>query len=224
MVNYPKKSDYMTLKFRSIKHLPWSPGVHSDDKIAKNLDKLIGEQCIITEKLDGSNVMVSKHGVTSRGGNKNPWDENMWRYNSIFNRIRLKGPEHVLYFENLYAIHSIEYPYLTDHIHFIGMQYKNEFFPPSIDIEHELYKTPTVPILDVFEPENEKHIQEVVEEIMKEESVYGGQKEGIVIMPYETFKIRYWHQLVFKYVRANHVQTNKEWKKNWKRAYINSKL
>ena len=40
-------------KYNRSFHLNFSPGATSDDKIADNINNLIGREIVITEKLDG---------------------------------------------------------------------------------------------------------------------------------------------------------------------------
>ena len=45
------------VKFPRTSHLPWSDGCTSDDKIIPNLDDLLNQNVVITEKLDGENCL-----------------------------------------------------------------------------------------------------------------------------------------------------------------------
>ena len=43
-------------------HLPWSPGVASDDKVIESLDAFVGREVVVTEKMDGENSSLYSNG------------------------------------------------------------------------------------------------------------------------------------------------------------------
>lgn len=95
-------------------HFPFSPGATRDDKIQSDFSALINTPIVITEKLDGGNVSLTRNGVFARSHSTfsaNPWDVYIWH---IQRRISKDiEPNWFLYGENLTAIHSIEYEQLT---------------------------------------------------------------------------------------------------------------
>ena len=42
----------MRVKFPRTYHLPFSPGVGSDDKIISSLESLLGKEVVVTEKME----------------------------------------------------------------------------------------------------------------------------------------------------------------------------
>src|SRR3546814_21060292 len=59
--------EFRRVLFRSkTLHWPTSPGVQSDDKIHRDIDRLIGVPVSITEKMDGSNVTLCNGEVYAR--------------------------------------------------------------------------------------------------------------------------------------------------------------
>lgn len=53
-------------KYPRTYHFNFSPGATNDDRIADSLSNLIGQEIVITEKLDGSNTAITKDGVYGR--------------------------------------------------------------------------------------------------------------------------------------------------------------
>jgi hypothetical protein len=51
-------------------------------------------------------------------------------------------------------------------------------------------------------------------------STYGNTKEGVVIRLANEFDGEDFPNYVCKYVRANHVQTDEHWTRNWKKAEL----
>jgi hypothetical protein len=53
------------MKYPRTPHLPWSPGGTSDDKRMLDVGPLLGD-VVITEKMDGSNVALSRENFFAR--------------------------------------------------------------------------------------------------------------------------------------------------------------
>ena len=60
----------------------------------------------------------------------------------------------------------------------------------------------------------------MVDQFMSEPSTFGDTKEGVVIRKTSSFNNEDFSKNVCKYVRANHVQTDEHWTKNWKKAEL----
>lgn len=54
----------MLKKYPRTYHLPWSLGRSSDDKVLSNVDSFIGQEVVITEKMDGENSSLYPNGKT----------------------------------------------------------------------------------------------------------------------------------------------------------------
>jgi hypothetical protein len=68
-------------KYNRTYHYPFSPGTSSDDRINKNYWEDLSRitQVIHTEKLDGENNCISRHGVFARSHTtptQSPWTSN----------------------------------------------------------------------------------------------------------------------------------------------------
>ena len=125
------------------------------------------------------------------------------------------------FFENLYGVHSIKYNNLTDYIHLIAVCNDGLFTSFSyMGLVSENYKMPVVPKLFEGTVNSEENLESLINKFMKKPSIYGDEKEGIVIRPQGTFSFEDFDKNVFKYVREDHIQTDENWKKNWKKAEL----
>ena len=79
-----------------------------------------------------------------------------------------------------------------------------------------------LPLVPVCEPGffDEQGIKNVIFAATKEESVFGGIVEGMVIRKTDCFAQAQFSSNSLKYVRENHVQTDVHWTRNWRRAAL----
>jgi ATP-dependent RNA circularization protein (DNA/RNA ligase family) len=210
-------------KYPRTYHFPFSAGVTNDDRVADTMSNLIGQDIVITEKLDGSNASLVRDGVYGRSHvdfSKNPWDREMWM---IHDRIKFDIPDGVFLFgENLEGIHSIEYINLTSYFYIFGIRDNNIWIPwGKVEEYAYLFDIPTVPVLFKGIVNSEKELKELVEKLSKEPSELGGQREGVVARVAGMFYNDDFDKNVIKWVRKGHIQTDAHWTRNWKKAKIN---
>jgi hypothetical protein len=97
------------LKYPRTYHLPWSLGVHSDDKIIKTPNQFEGMEIVCTEKMDGESTSMYQdymhaRSVSSAHNFTRDWAKKM--QSILANDI----PKNWIFsFENLAYVHSIEY-------------------------------------------------------------------------------------------------------------------
>lgn len=212
----------MSVKYPRTYHLPWSPGTTSDDRIAKSVEKLIGTDIVITEKLDGSNTAITKDGVYGRSHvdfTRNPWDRKSWE---IWERIKRDiDPGVYVFGEGMYGIHSIEYSNLTSYFYIFGVR-DNGIWIPWEEVEEYSYilDLPTVPVLFRGQVSSEKELKTLTERLASEPSELGGIREGIVVRTSHMFHNDDFSTNAMKIVRKGHVQTDVHWTRNWKKAKI----
>jgi len=53
-------------KYPRTYHLPFSPGVGSDDKVLNDLSAFHGRECVVTMKMDGENASLYRDGFHAR--------------------------------------------------------------------------------------------------------------------------------------------------------------
>ena len=195
------------VKYPRTMHLPWSQGMHSDDKMLQNCDHLEGKEVVVSIKWDGENTtMYSDHiharSIDSKNHESRNWVKGFW--GGICGDIpvgwRICG-------ENLFAKHSIEYTdldsYFTgfsiwdDKNHRLDWDEMLEWFnllnvvPPT-----ELYR-------GIFD---EKKIK-----ALWSDSMYDTM-EGYVVTTVDGFDYKDFHKYTAKFVRKNHVQTVQHWR------------
>jgi RNA ligase len=191
-------------------HLPWSPGATSDDKIIRNTSCFVNQLVVVSEKRDGENTTLYPDGyvharsIDGTGKEYQSWIIRKWRETcwQLDEDFRICG-------ENLFARHSIEYDDLTTFFEVFGV-FKGNLCLNWSDTKlfADLLGLKLVPVL--YEGMyDEKLIKDLCEKVINDGS------EGIVIRNIDSFTTDDFSSNVAKYVRANHVQTNAHWTKNW---------
>lgn len=214
-------------KYPRTYHLPFSPEVHSDDKIIneKFLPNFLNKRIIITEKMDGQNQTYKGHkGVFARSHEVEtqlPWDTYAKSY--YYNNMHLINPDIWYIFENMFAIHSIEYQELSSFMYMFMALFEKEARWGSWDEICELANSiniPTVPVLYDGEFKSIKEIEIWMNKRIKEPSTFGEETEGFVMRVAESFHTNKFNENVVKYVRKGHVQTDEHWTRNWQKAKV----
>ena len=194
------------IKYPRTYHLPFSPGITSDDKVLKNIDNFIGKEIVITEKMDGENTTIYNDYCHARSIDSKHQEYHSWLLNvipmfqySIPMKWRICG-------EYLYVRHSIKYDNLPSYFMIFSVWNENNECLSWDDTELAAAALclHTVPVLyrGIFD-------EEVVKKIAKEAVDRGG--EGIVVRLADGFKYNDFDKSIAKYVRRNHVQTNEHW-------------
>ena len=220
-------------KYGRTYHFPFSPGTTSDDRINyeywSDIQKI--NKLIVTEKLDGENTCLNQFGVFARSHvapTIHPWAAYLkQRWELIKNDLG----ELEIFGENLYAIHSIEYPNIDQHFFVFAVRHGKlwlsweevKFYAKLLDFE-------TVPeILTINKPYEQNFFESKILEIIRGASSFGSMDvitnkpctmEGIVCRNTGEYFIDSFKNNVFKYVRKDHVKSDEHWTKNWKRAKL----
>lgn len=209
-------------KYNRTYHFPFSPGATNDDRIADSMSNLIGQEIVISEKIDGENTGMTCGGVYARSHaafTTSAWSREV---RQIHDRIKFDIPEDVFIFgENMEGIHSIEYTNLKSYFYIFGIR-NNNIWIPWKDVEDWafLLDLPTVPVLFKGVFNSEKELKALVEKLTKEPSELGGQREGIVARVAGMFHNDDFSTHVLKWVRKDHVTTDEHWTRNWKKAKL----
>lgn len=206
-------------KYARTKHVPFSPGASSDDKMMTWDDflTLLDHEVVITEKLDGSNVCLTKNEVFARSHSGPP---NHVSFNPL---IKFHGviadsiPENISIFgEYCYAVHSICYSMLSHPLNIFGVRddKTGEWWDwDLVEMLAKDFELPTVPILlrGIFT--NKDQLVSVIEEFSKLSSIYGPVREGVVIRRVHGVKQNNnSFSGLAKWVREGHVTTDEHWK------------
>lgn len=195
------------VKYPRTWHLPWSPGMHKDDRKMTNVASFVGERVIITEKMDGENTSlyndhIHARSVESQTHESQSWVKNMWAniHNDIPDGWRICG-------ENLYAKHSIGYNQLPSY--FLGFSiWDDKNICQSWD--DTLYWFGLLDIQPVPWMYDDIFSMIAVNDLTKQQD--WNKKEGYVMrvaseIPYGEFSRK-----VGKYVREGHISTVPHWR------------
>jgi hypothetical protein len=195
------------VKYPRTWHLPWSPGMHADDRMLGSVDCFEGRRVVVTEKLDGENTTLYRDGLHARSVDSRNHPSRNW-LRAFHARIcgdipvgwRVCG-------EYLYAQHSIAYDDLQSY--FYGFSIWNE---QNICLGWDetlewfaLLGIVAVPVL-YDGPFDEPRLR-----ALHAERRNGRECEGYVLRVADSFSYRAFRHSVAKYVRAGHVQTTKHW-------------
>lgn len=211
-----KQPTRVDIKYPTTRYFSFSPG-KDNLRIKEDIDLslLVDVPLIVTVKMDGSNAKVTNKYVAARNGsqaNHSSFDMLKAIHPSLKNMI----PDNLILFgEWLYAKHSIHY--------------KNDITLNSLyqvfgiyDKENKIWFSWRR--VEAFCKKNGFHLVPIIAEIQEDvewklvnkicelaENVIAKGHEGIVVRSAYPFHYGQFEQLVGKYVRANHVQTDKHW-------------
>ncbi len=206
------------MKFPRTYHLPYSPGVSSDDKVHKKpfpTDRF--SQYIMLEKMDGENTTFGKDYIHARStlGYPPHWSRSFMK--AKWDSVRWNIPPQLsIHGENLAGVHSIEYENLSDSFLVFGIRdvERNVFLNWDETLlivdgfDGALLSVPTIGTLLSEEVNDEKVLMDKFREY---QDIVGREVEGFVIRPYDEFRFSEYADVVGKWVRANHVQTDEHW-------------
>ncbi len=199
-------TDYV--KYPRTFHLPWSPGLHDDDRMMPNIDAMVGKEVVIMEKLDGENTTmycdhIHARSVDSDNHESRTWAKNLW---SSFAFDIPKGWR--ICAENMFAEHSISYTDLESYLYgFSVWNERNECL--SWDESLEWFDLLGITVCPVVYRGNfdRRAIDEATSHITSNPEKH----EGYVIRIADSFPMSQFRFVVGKYVRADHIQTVKHW-------------
>jgi len=226
-------------KYPRIYHVPWSPNLQNDDRKHPDMNVFNDKIVIVTEKMDGENTTlysdaIHARSIDSQNANHPSRDmvKSLWgNIKYVINGMRICG-------ENLYAEHSIKYDNLESYFYVFSIWEENTAYSSEHmlntcyswedmlrNIIYIRNKTGTmlntVPVIyyGIF---NAEKIQLAWEEYKRKNLA---ESEGYVIRITEAFNFDFKKETFFtnmaKYVRENHVQTDKHWLKTWNKTKIN---
>jgi len=192
-------------KYPRTPHLPWSQDSHNDDLWLKNSPFQDGEEVLVTEKMDGENTTLYRHGLharslDSRHHPSRTWVKRLWaeKHHLIPDNYKICG-------ENLQAQHSIAYKELPSYFLVFSV------WEEDICLSWEETQTfceqlglHTVPVL-YRGPYSKKGLLQIFE---KETWT---TKEGYVARTPKRFHLADFSHSIAKFVRPNHIQTNTHW-------------
>ena len=221
-IMYLKDEDLV--KFSRTFHMPFSPGVTSDDKILKSLDHFVGREVVVTEKADGENTTITRIKTHARSiDSKAHWSRDRMRALQNELKWKLDQPQfadiHRICGENMVAKHSIEYSKLPAYfLCFAIWDRQNECYSwDDMELLCDELGINRVPLLSRGIYQSDDTILQndgtsvPLESLFTGVSKLGGEQEGFVLRLADKFHYDDYGTAVAKYVRKNHVQTDKHW-------------
>lgn len=204
-------------KYPRTSHLPWSPGMTSDDRMLseKGLAILSGVDTVVTEKMDGGNVTLMRDCFYARSVDSGtlPWEKmakSMWAQiaHDIPDGWRISA-------ESMWARRSVAYTDLESPLLIIGVWNENDTLLSWDEIVEwsQLLGLPTVPFIGKSHGVSDAYTMWVNH--VKKDSTgkwMTEDSEGFVVRDAAAFPANEFSLRVGKWVRANHVRTDANWR------------
>jgi hypothetical protein len=200
-------SDNNYIKYPRTFHLPWSPGVSSDDKVLDSTAHFVGRDVVVTTKMDGENTTLYRDHIHARSIDSEHHPSQTW-VRHLHGRIKNDIPVGWrICGENLFAKHSIPYTDLESFLLVFSIfDERNVCLNYDDTIQYcEILGLGLVPMV-YFGKWDELTIKAVGAKLVE-----AGQ-EGYVVRLRDEFPYSEFGRSVAKYVRPNHVTTSDHWK------------
>ena len=209
-------------KYPRTYHLPYSQSKTDDDKTLPDDSQFEGMNVVVTIKMDGENTTVYPDGyihARSLDGTSYKWQN--WLKSYVWEFCGALADDERIVGENLYAKHSIGYKFndIKDTFQVFAMCFNEDGVDYFYDWDYiemfcEGYGLKHVDVIYRGIYDKDK-IMEAFENKKKELAEKGQDIEGFVVRDATAFPTNEFSKHVAKYVRANHVQTDKHWRETW---------
>ena len=212
-----------TAKYPRTPYWPWSPAIGRGEAAFANPGRLVGEEVVVTEKLDGGNTLLHRGKVYLRSVSapaRAKWIAMVKKHHAW----KVTEPDVWLYGEDIYGVHSIEYGPVAEQATFYAFALRdaNGTFAAFADVEEYARPRdiPVVPVLFRGRFQSADSLAKFIAQAHQEPSVLGGAREGVVIRLARAFPAAEFQNSICKSVRAGHVQTDEHWTRAWKPCRI----
>ena len=198
----------MKMKYPRTLHLPWSLGKTSDDKVLKTTKNFENNRVVVTEKIDGENTTLYRHGLHARSLDGKDHPSRHWVKKMHGNISYLIPEQYRVCGENVFAKHSIYYEHLESYFYMFSIWNEHNMclsWEETMLWSEEL-KLPLPPVLYDGIWDEEK-----IKQLFTGKSSLGETSEGYVVRIADEFHYDDFGASVAKFVRQNHVQTSNNW-------------
>lgn len=213
-------------KYPRTPHWPDSASIHADDRVHPHPERFVGREVVVTEKLDGSLTCLHRgeiYGRSMAGPSGAPWLAMVRKHHSWKCDAR---HDHAIYGEDMYGVHSIEYgPVLeTETFRVFGVRKGDSGDDRFLDWNTvaEVALGHDIPLVPVVFRGSFASVSAVTAffrtEIVKPSRIGGPDCEGFVMRDADAIQFADFRNAVVKYVRPNHVQTDRHWTRRWRPA------
>jgi hypothetical protein len=193
-------------KYNRTYHLPWSLGSTSDDKFIEDTSVFVGQEFVVTEKMDGENTSMYADKYHARSIDSKDHDSRHW-VKGLWGRIKHEIPDGWrICGENLFAKHSIHYDDLESYFQVISIWAENNVclsWDDTVAISNMMGLI-TVPVICRIQY-NEDFLKKLADSLDLE------KKEGYVIRNVRSFGYDEFSLNVAKWVRPRHVTSDSHW-------------
>jgi hypothetical protein len=195
------------VKYPTTFHLPWSLGISKDDEVLKSTEHFVGKIVVVTEKMDGESTSLYSDYLHARSLDSRDHESRHW-IKSFHNQMKHEIPDNWrICGENVYAQHSLGYDKLESYFLLFSIWEDNVRLSWDETIQFsKLLNIKTVPVLYIG-IWDEKIIKSCYTGLSK----CGDESEGYVVTLSERFHFNDFEKSIAKFVRKDHVQTNKHW-------------
>ena len=212
-----------SLKYPSTPYWPWSPTTGRGDDVHRNPYRFVGEDVVVTEKLDGGNTLLHAGDIYARSvavPSHTKWMAMAKKHHAW----KVREPDVYLYGEDIYGVHSIAYGPVPEQATFYAFALRNGEGAFAAFAEVEAYAThrniPVVPVLFRGRFQSVLEISGFMEHAHGEPSMLGGEREGVVMRLARGFPAAEFQDNVCKSVRVDHVRSDGHWTRNWRPCRI----
>ena len=210
-------------KYPGTPHWPWSPAIGRDDDVHPDPARFVGEDVVVTEKLDGGNTLLHAGKVYARSVSA-PSDAKWMAMVKKHHAWKVNEPDVWLYGEDVYGVHSIEYEPVAEHETFYAFALRDGDGAFAAFAEVEAYakhrEIPVVPVLFRGRFRSVAEISAFMKQAHVEPSALGGEREGVVMRLARGFAATEFQDNVCKSVRPGHVQSDEHWTRKWRPCRI----
>ena len=186
-------------------------------------ERFVGEEIVVTEKLDGGNTLLHAGAVYARSvaaPSAGKWMAMVKKHHAW----KVTEPGVFLYGEDIYGVHSIEYGPVAEHATFYAFALRRGGGAFAAFAELEAYvgqrDIPLVPVLFKGRFRSTAELRAFLQQAHSEPSALGGEREGVVLRLARRFPAAEFQANVCKSVRPNHVQSDRHWTRNWRPCRI----
>jgi hypothetical protein len=198
------------VKYPRTNHLPWSPGMHDDDRCIDNLNAFIGQDVWVTKKVDGENSTVYRDYYHARSleTESHPSRDRVKAFISEWQHA-LSDDERICA-ENAFAQHSIRYDSDNPLPHFfLGFSmWRNDV---CLEVDETLENFELLGIKPVPTLYRGVWDEKIIRALYRDSD--WEKCEGYVVRLARSFRYGEFKNVVAKFVREGHVQTERH---HWK--------
>lgn len=196
------------VKFPRIPHHPLSPGATSDDKRLTNMDHFKDKWVVITEKMDGECTGMNKEDIWARSLDSKGHGS---LCKALHAQITHLLESEIIFGENMEYVHSLKYDNVEPFYMFESV-FKDSDNNNKLTCRHVITLSLFAKQFNIPQPKilyEGLYSEEVVKKLI--DNMDTNKMEGFVIRNWDEFLFEDYAKNVCKWVRPNHVQTNKHW-------------